>query len=194
MSLREHIYSVLVVSSSESFISSMTEFLDSGSFFPVFTVRSVSEAKRKIQEATFDLIIINSPLPDDFGSKFATDVSAGNRSVILLMVRNEIYEGVYEKVTDYGVITLPKPVSKAVMTQVLRIMGAVRERLRSLEKKSMSLNEKMEEIRTVNRAKWLLIENLKMTEADAHRYIEKQAMDRCVTKTDVARGIISTYS
>ena len=33
-----------------------------------------------------------------------------------------------------------------------------------------------------NRAKWLLIENLKMTESDAHHYIEKQAMDRCCSK------------
>lgn len=62
-----------------------------------------------------------------------------------------------------------------------------------LHKKAMSVEEKMEEIRTVNRAKWLLIENLKMTEPDAHRYIEKQAMDRCVTKREVAEGILRTY-
>ena len=42
-----------------------------------------------------------------------------------------------------------------------------------METKSASLEEKMKEIRTVNRAKWILIEQLKMTEPDAHRYIEK---------------------
>ena len=52
----------------------------------------------------------------------------------------------------------------------------------------------MEEIRQVNRAKWLLIEQLKMTETDAHRYIEKQAMDRCVSRREIAMGIIKTYS
>lgn len=51
----------------------------------------------------------------------------------------------------------------------------------------------MQEIRIVNRAKWALIENLKMTEADAHRYIEKQAMDRCIAKREVAEEIIKTY-
>ena len=34
---------------------------------------------------------------------------------------------------------------------------------------------------------------LKMTEQEAHRYIEKQAMDRCVTKRVVAEQILSTY-
>ncbi len=46
----------------------------------------------------------------------------------------------------------------------------------------MSIEDKMKEIRTVNRAKWLLIDQLKMTEADAHHYIEKQAMDSCMSK------------
>lgn len=52
----------------------------------------------------------------------------------------------------------------------------------------------MEEIRIVNRAKWILISEIKMDEADAHRYIEKQAMDRCVSKREVAESIIKTYS
>ena len=38
-----------------------------------------------------------------------------------------------------------------------------------------------------------MIEELKMTEQEAHRYIEKQAMDRCVTKRVVAEQILSTY-
>jgi response regulator NasT len=52
----------------------------------------------------------------------------------------------------------------------------------------------MEEIRIVNRAKWLLINERKMAEPEAHRYIEKQAMDRCIPKGDVAREIIDMYS
>ena len=45
----------------------------------------------------------------------------------------------------------------------------------------------------VNRAKWLLISELKMDEPQAHHYIEKQAMDRCVPKKQIAEEIIKTY-
>ena len=62
-----------------------------------------------------------------------------------------------------------------------------------MEQKTASVEEKMEEIRIINRAKWLLIEQLKMTENQAHRYIEKQAMDRCVTRRAIAENILSTY-
>jgi response regulator NasT len=48
-------------------------------------------------------------------------------------------------------------------------------------------------MRLVNRAKWLLIERLHMTEADAHEYIRRQAMDRRVTQRDAAEDILRTY-
>ena len=73
-------------------------------------------------------------------------------------------------------------------------MSSARERLRKAEKKTLSIQEKMEEIRIVNRAKWLLISEIKMDEPNAHRYIEKQAMDRCVSKREIAEEIIQTYS
>ena len=52
----------------------------------------------------------------------------------------------------------------------------------------------MEEIRIVNHAKWLLISEIKMDEPNAHRYIEKQAMDRCISRREIAEEIIKTYS
>ena len=52
----------------------------------------------------------------------------------------------------------------------------------------------MEEIRMVNRAKWLLISELQMDEPQAHRYIEKQAMDRCISRRKIAEEIIKTYA
>ena len=69
-----------------------------------------------------------------------------------------------------------------------------RERLRIFEQKTVSVEEKTEEIRLVNRARWLLINYLKMEEPDAHRYIEKLAMDRCVPKREIAAEIIKTYA
>ena len=49
------------------------------------------------------------------------------------------------------------------------------------------------DIRVVDRAKWLLIGNLNMTENDAHYYIEKQAMNSRLSRREVAEHIIRTY-
>lgn len=193
MSLKERVYSVLVISAKEKFNASLQSLLPESKYAPVQTVSSVSLAKRVLLERSFDFVFINTPLPDDFGTRFAIEISGNKGTVILLLVRNEVYEEVCDKVTEYGILTLPKPASKQMVAHTLNFMAGIRERLRKLEKKSLSMEEKMKEIRLVNRAKWVLIDELKMSEADAHRYIEKQAMDHCVSRREIAEEIISTY-
>ena len=191
MSLKERVYSVLVISAKENFNASLQSLLPESKYAPVQMVSSVSLAKRVLLERSFDFVFINTPLPDDFGTRFAIEISGNKGTVILLLVRNEVYEEVCDKVTEYGILTLPKPASKQMVAHTLNFMAGIRERLRKLENKSLSMEEKMKEIRLVNRAKWVLIDELKMSEADAHRYIEKQAMDRCVSRREIAEEIIS---
>ena len=52
---------------------------------------------------------------------------------------------------------------------------------------------KMLDIKIINRAKWALINSLNMSEDEAHRYIEKQAMDKCISKRNIADEILKTY-
>lgn len=194
MNLETRIYSVLVVSSSETFNNATLELLPRSNYQPICFTSNVSEAKRYLAERNFDFVIINSPLPDDNGTRFAIDCCRSMTTAVLLLVRSDIHAEVYTKVVSHGVFTLPKPTSKVIMAQALSWLASARERLRRLEKKTLSVEERMEEIRIVNRAKILLVSTLHMTEPEAHRYIEKQAMDTCVSKREIAEGIIKTYS
>ena len=193
MGLPEHIYSVLVVSASNKFNESLRHLLPENRYSPVIATADVSGARRRLLEERYDLVIINTPLPDDFGTRLALDVCASSGTGVLLLVGAEHYPDVNARVSPYGVLVLSKPTSAQLVSQSLLLLCGTRERLRRMEQKTASIEEKMEEIRLVNRAKWLLIEQLKMTEQDAHRYIEKQAMDRCVTKRVIAEQILSTY-
>lgn len=194
MSLKKRIYSVLIVSAAENFNSALIPLLSESNYYPVNTVSSISAAKRAIAGRLFDFVIVNAPLPDEPGTRFAIDVCASRSTVVMLCVKSDIHAETFDKVSEHGVFTLPKPTSKATMLQSLSWMASARERLRKFEDKTLSIEEKMEEIRIVNRAKWLLISELKMTEPDAHRYIEKRAMDQCVSKRDIAQEIIKTYT
>jgi response regulator NasT len=62
-----------------------------------------------------------------------------------------------------------------------------------LQNQNEKLQKKIEEMRMVDRAKCALIQYLRMTEQQAHRHIEKQAMDTRQTKMQVARDIVNTY-
>ena len=193
MVFQERTYSVLIVTASDSFTEKIMPLLPVTDYWPVTTVHSNSEARRKILETAFDIVLINAPLPDDFGMRLAIDICTGSGAGVLLMVRSDQFDDVYARVVGYGVLTLSRPTSVQMVAQNLRILCATRERMRRMEEKQTAVEEKIEEIRLVNRAKWLLIECLGMTEPEAHRYIEKQSMDRRISKQEVAETVIKTY-
>lgn len=194
MHLKERSYSVLVVSSKETFNASLASLLPESTYHTVLTVSGVNAAKMALAERAFDFVLVNSPLPDDTGIRFAIDTCLSGETVVLLLVKNALHDEIYDRVAPHGVFTLPKPTSTAIMSRALNWMISAREQLRHFEKKSLSIEQKMEEIRLVNKAKWLLISRRKMSEPDAHRYIEKQAMDSCISKKSVAENIVKTYS
>ncbi|MBP1587631.1 MAG: ANTAR domain-containing protein [Clostridia bacterium] len=194
MLLKESVHSVLIISSSENFIASFKEMLPVSGYSPVKSAVSASQARRIIAEETFDYIVINSPLTDDPGIRLSVDVCESCSSVVLLAVSTEFYDEIYCRVADFGVYTIPKPVSRALIKAALDWMHASYCRAKKDRVKVMTFEEKMKEIRLVNRAKWVLISELNMNEQEAHRFIEKEAMDRCVSKKSVAESIINTYS
>ena len=193
MVFQERTYSVLIVTASERFTDSIMPLLPMTDYWPVQTASSVAEARRWLADTEFDIVLINTPLPDDFGMHLAIDICTGSGAGVLLLVKNDHYNEIYSKVVRYGVITLSKPTNRQLVAQNLRILCATRERIRQMQAKQATVEEKIKEIRLVNRAKWLLIECLNMTEAEAHRYIEKQAMDLRISRREAAENIIKTY-
>ena len=193
MELTEYRYATLLVSASQSFVKTLQALLPTSVYDPISVRCDAESARRALLENRFDIVIVNTPLPDEFGTALALDACADSGAGVLLLVRAELFPQVNEQASPGGVLTLPKPLSQTLVSQSLTLLRGTRERLRRMEQKTATLEEKMQEIRLVNHAKWVLIEQLKMTEEQAHKYIEKQAMDRCITRRAVAENILSTY-
>lgn len=194
MELQERVYSVLIVSASEKFQNALRSLLPESAYSPIATAASVGAAERARTGQDFDFVFVNSPLPDDAGIRFAIDCCRAGGTVVLLFAAAALYDSIRSRVERHGVFVLPRPVPRDAILRGLNWMTAARERLRSYEKKVQPVEEKMEEIRLVNRAKWLLISELKMSEPDAHHYITHQAMDRCCSKRVVAEEVIRLYT
>lgn len=188
-----NISSVLIVSSSQKVNDFLKGLLPPDRFSPLLVAPTVGEARRLLVDRDIDIVIINTPLPDDFGVEFAVEASDAQNCGVLILVKSELLDAVSERAEDFGILTLAKPVSRQMVFQSVNLLVAARHKIRALEAKTSSLQSKMEEIRLINRAKLLLIEHLKMSEAEAHRYIEKTAMDACVKRRKISEDIIRTY-
>lgn len=184
--------SVLIVSGTQAGAAHLTELLSPQEFSPVSCVFNGGDARRILLQNAFDLAVINTPLPDEFGQELARHAAELGLGTMVI-VKSEIFEALSMELSLHGILTVPKPVSRAMFFQALRLMTATLSRVRDFEEENRKLREKMEELRLVARAKCILVEYLRMSEQQAHRYIEKQAMDMRTSKRSIAERILKTY-
>lgn len=182
-------HSVLVVSRDSKIIFQISAFLVPP-LFELTTTSDFNEARRLATERSFNIIIADSG--DGYDTDFAINL-ADSYSTILLLVPNEHFDEISYRVEGYGILTITKPFEPFYLYNMMKIAIAVQYKVQVLSSQTTKLKVKMEEIKQVNRAKMLLMQNMNMSEQEAHRYIEKEAMDRGMKKTAISEEIIKTY-
>lgn len=192
MASGKNIYKVLVAGANDKTFALLQTLLPGSSYDPPLRAGSAGEAKRMALDYAVDIAILNAPMRDEFGTQLALNLARDNVGVLLL-VPGESLDGVRDQMEDEGVMTLSKPLTRQTLEMGLHMITALRGKLLQMDRRNRALQEKMTDIRTINRAKWLLIEQLRMTESEAHYYIERQAMDTRLSRREVAENIIRSY-
>ena len=95
---------------------------------------------------------------------------------------------------EAGAFWVSKPLSRALFLQAVRHAACLSRRLNNLGDENSHLRTQLDEVRHIDRAKLLLMQYLGMSEPQAHRYIEKQAMDLRISRAEVARSILINYA
>ena len=168
-------------------------FLKENGIVDMVVVESGPEAKRTILEYDFDVCIINGPIQGESGEHLSIDIAEKNACQVILFIKADYFEEITEKVEDYGVITVSKPINKQMFWSALKLAKVAQRRISMAKKESAKLEKKLEDLKLVSQAKLLLITNLGISEESAHKYIEKQAMDFRQTRVEVAKEIINQY-
>lgn len=150
-------------------------------------------ATELMEKNEFDLVIINSPLEGKSGVDLAVYAAEKYTAGVLLAIQNKYANLIAPRVEPYGVLVVGKPVVKAFFNQAIKFAEVAAHRVLSLKEENIHLHLKLEEMKIINRAKCVLIQYLSMSESQAHKYIEKQAMDMRLSKYRVARQILKAY-
>ena len=185
--------SALIISCAKKNIAFFAEMLSAASIGSILTLSSCAEARRLLLERDFDLVIIDAPLRDETGESLARHITSKGIAQVILAVSSEHFDAVSNTCEKYGVLPISKPINKTVFWSALNLARAAHSRLARIRSENSKLKQKIEEIRIVDRAKCILISNLNMSEQEAHRHIEKQAMDMRTTRRVIAEGILKTY-
>ena len=112
---------------------------------------------------------------------------------VVLLVKAEMADEVAVRVEDAGVFVVPKPLNRALLFGAVKLAQAANRRIMGLQRQNNILQQKIDDIRLVDRAKCALIQYRLLTEPEAHKYIEREAMDSRRTRREVAQAILRMY-
>lgn len=181
---------VLVVSGSPEAARRLGALLPEARCVPVLYAQDADGALHQSMRDEVELVLLLEPVPGADVDALAETFSAQDRFCVLLLTADDIPRNALE---ERGVLVLPCSTPDTLIRQAIRLLTAMRFRLRRMEHHTAKLEAKVEDIKIINRAKLLLVQHLKMTETEAHKYIEKQAMDTCMKRRTIAENIIRTY-
>lgn len=186
-------HSLLIVSGSEQFAMTVRNALPSGKIRLVDCKSSAAAARRSVLEKSYGIVIISAPLPDESGLELALDIAGSGNAGVLIAAPPEVYDSILERGAEQAVLALSRPVQRFTMQTAVRYLIAVQDRMVRLRQETDRALEKAQEIRRIDRAKFILMEKKHLTEDAAHRYIGKLAMDNAVTRLRIAAMIIDKY-
>jgi len=184
---------ILIVSTQKQSSDALYDIIKPLLFSGYDYAASASEARRKFDHTEYDLTIINAPLTDEFGTELALDIAEKSLSAILILVKADLLEQVQEKVAVTGAFVVGKPINKHVLLQSIPFVLNSKQIIATLREQNKALKRKMDDVKVIERAKYCLIKHLGFDEKQAHRYIQKQAMDLRISPRTVADNILKTY-
>ena len=184
----------LIVSCAEKSITLFSEALTAVSISQITALASAGETRRVLLEKNFDLVVIDTPLPDEFGEVLARHIAAKGLSQVIIAVNREHFNAMCAVCQEDGILTITKPFDKDFLWSALSLVKSVGIKIKHIQAENAKLKQKIEDIRIIDKAKCLLISYLNLTEQESHRFIEKQAMDLRSTKRVIAEEILKTYA
>lgn len=182
----------IVVAEDEALIRlDLVEMLGEAGYDVVGQASNGEQAVEMALELTPDLVIMDVKMPVMDGLSAADEIGKQRLCPVIMLTAFSQTELV-ERARDAGVMAyIVKPFTAADLAPAINIALSRWAELKELEKEVADLGEALETRKAVERAKGVLMKKLKLSEADAFRWIQKTAMDRRLGMKEVAEAVIA---
>ena len=92
-------------------------------------VPSAAEARRRMLESDFELIVVNAPLPDEFGHELCADAVEKTDAGVVFLAKAAVAEQLLTPLSEQGVLLVTKPFSNTFFLQAIHMAAASNHRL-----------------------------------------------------------------
>lgn len=181
---------VLIVSSQRSLNQCIKEILLKESVSIITFCDRLNQIEEECKQMTYDMMIVNEDSIHDFHNLM---IYHKKFSCIIVCLKHQVKESYLHQCKAHHMVILMKPIKIHVFTQILQVCIQSQLQMKENNQKLQALNQRYQELKIIHHAKYLLMEKEHLKESQAHRMIEKQAMDKRCSKLVIAQRYIKKY-
>ncbi len=181
----------VVIAEDEAIIRlDLKELLEEEGYEVVGETGRGDEAIELVRQLRPDLVILDIKMPGLDGLSAARHV-AGERLAAVLILTAFSQRDLVEGARDAGALAyLVKPFQKSDLIPAIEVALARHAELTSLERSVGDLEERLEARKIIDRAKGRLMDDQKLSEQEAWRFLQTEAMNRRVKVRRVAEQVV----
>jgi AmiR/NasT family two-component response regulator len=168
----------------------LKEMLEEEGFDVVGEASDGEAAVRLARERRPDLVIMDIKMPGMDGLTAAEHIVSEGIAAVLILTAFSQRDLVHRAAEAGAIGYLVKPFQKSDLVPAIEIALARHAELAAVKKESQNLSEQLETRKLVDRAKGKLMDEQKLTEAEAFRSIQKRAMDERRSMRAIAEDVL----
>lgn len=183
---------VLVADDAPADRSLLEQVLGEFGYSVVAGARSGTEAVERARAATPDVVLLDVHMPDGNGVEAAARIRQALPDVAVVLFTGDdglqLSDGQLEE--SDAIAFVPKPAAPRVLDASLRLAVRRAREMRAARAEAADARQQLANRKLIERAKGLLMERNRCSEAEAYRFLQKTSQNRAVPIVEIARLIL----
>jgi len=185
---------VLIAEDDDNARSLLIDLLGTLGHTVVAEVSSGREAAERAKEVLPDVVLLDVHMPDGSGIEAAERITQALPGVAVVLFSGDHTLTLTDRdVTATAAIAfLPKPAPPRLLDSTIRIAATRAKELMAARQDAESARQQLENRKTIERAKGILMRRTGSSEQEAYRILQRTSQDRSVPMVDIARAVLAS--
>ena len=185
---------VLIAEDDDNARSLLSDLLTNLGHTMVAEVSTGREAFERARELVPDVVLLDVHMPDGSGIEAAELITQTLPGVAVVLFSGDATLTLSDRdVTATAAIAfLPKPAPPRALDSTIRLAANRAKELMSARKDAESARQALENRKTIERAKGILMRRTGASEQEAYRILQRTSQDRSVPMVEIARAVLAS--
>ena len=185
---------VLVAEDDENARSLITDLLSTLGHTVVAEVSTGREAFERAKDVVPDVVLLDVHMPDGSGIEAAELITQTMPGVAVVLFSGDqtLTLSDREATATAAIAFLPKPAPPRVLDSTIRLAATRAKELLAARRDAESAKQALENRKTIERAKGILMRRTGSSEQEAYRILQRTSQDRSVPMVEIAKAVLAS--